>query len=562
MPENNVHEPAQVLSVDTINRILPVDQYVDAFEQQYPSRNLDNNAEVTRIAPSPTGFIHIGGIYAALISKRIATQSDGVFYLRIEDTDRKREVEGARGLIMSSLTTFGLNYNEGPTPEGELGAYGPYTQSERQPIYDAYIRKLLESGRAYPCFMTPEEQEEMVARQRDLKMRPGYYGSWATWRDKTEQEVTEALDQGKPFVIRFRSEGSIEQKRVVHDIVRGDKELPENDNDIVVRKQDGLPTYHLAHVVDDHLMGTTVVVRGDEWLSSATLHIQLAEALGIKPFTYGHIAPIQKMDGSSRRKLSKRHDPEANVEYYFENGYPIEAVVDYLLNQANSSFEDWRRDNPTTPNTEFELNIAKLPKNSGALLNLVKLDDISKDTLGRLSPQELYEMAEAWSSVYDTDLAVALKEDPAYTQRVFAIERDNAKRKDIAKLADIRDTYGFFFDSLFAKIADVSLDDTEISKLPAEDRTAIAEQFLASYDQNDTQDEWFAKVKAIGEGLGYTSNMKEYRKHPEQFRGSVADVAMALRVALTGRNRSPNLYEMIHVMGTERIHQRIGRLLK
>lgn len=555
-------QDSPTLSAQTIDRLFPVTRTVEDIERQYPSRGLSSDAEVTRVGPSPTGFMHIGTVYVALISKRLATQSgDGVFYLRVEDTDRKREVEGARELIMSYLREVELAYDEGPTPDGEIGKYGPYTQSQRQDIYDAYTRKLLETGQAYPCFMTAEEQEAMVARQRELKQRPGYYGTWAAWRDRPEQDVIAALDAGKPFVIRFRSQGNVERKIKVRDAIRGERELPENDNDIVVRKQDGFPTYHLAHVVDDHLMHTTTVVRADEWLPSCTLHIQLAQALSIEPFTYAHIAPIQKMDGSSRRKLSKRHDPEANMAYYFESGYPAEAITDYLLNQANASFEDWRKANPTTSNTAFHFDITKLPKNSGALLNLAKLDDFSKDTLGHMTPVQLYDAAYKWSSSYDVELSAALAADPAYAQRVFTIERDNAKRKDIAKLADVRDTYGFFFDDIFAKTSEANLEETEIAKVPAEDRSAIAQKFLASYSTNDSQEDWFAKVKSIGEAFGYTSNMKEYRKNPESFPGSVADVAMVLRVALTGRNRSPNLHEMMQVMGEERIQRRISRLV-
>lgn len=560
MTEQHSNAASAVLSQAVIDRILPANLSIAAIEQRYPARNLPAGAEVTRVAPSPTGFLHIGTMYVALISKRLAAQTGGVFCLRIEDTDRKREVAGARELIMSSLHAFGQDYDEGPTLDGEKGAYGPYTQSERQDIYEAYTRALLEKGLAYPCFMTPEEQEEMVAKQQAQKLRPGYYGEWAAWRTKSEADVVAALDAGKPFVIRFRSQGDISKKRVVRDVLRGQRELPENDNDIVIRKRDGLPTYHLAHVVDDHLMGTTTVIRADEWLPSCTLHVQLCEALGFEPFTYGHIAPIQKMDGSSRRKLSKRHDPEANVEFYLSSGYPVEAVIDYLLNQANAAFEEWRRAHPTTPNTEYVFDVTKLPKNAGALLNLVKLDDFSKDTLGHLTPEELYEVVQTWSTAYDAELAAAIAKDVDYTTRVFAIERENAKRKDIAKLADIRDTYGFFFDDLFGHLTDERLDETDIIKIAPEDRAAIAEGFLATYNSADTQDEWFAKVKALGEHLGYTANMKEYRKDPSQFRGSVADVAMVLRVALTGRNRSPNLYEVLHVMGEERMRTRIQRL--
>jgi glutamyl-tRNA synthetase len=550
------------LSRGTINRILQPERTVDEIEATYPSRKLGGSAEVTRIAPSPTGFIHIGAMYAALISQRYARQSGGVFYLRMEDTDRKREVEGARGLIMRSLTTFGIDYDEGPVlPDGERGDYGPYIQSRRQHIYDAYTRQLLENGRAYPCFATPEEIEAIVAQQSAQKLRPGYYGSWAIWRDRPEADVVAALDAGKPFVIRYRSEGNVGIKRSVTDLVKGTKDLPENDNDIVIRKQDGLPTYHLAHVVDDHLMHTTTVIRADEWFTSCMLHIQLAESLGIAPFKYAHIAPIQKMDGSSRRKLSKRHDPEASVDFYLQNGYPVEAVIDYMLNQGNAAFEEWRRANPSAPKTDFVFDLSKLPKNSGALLNMDKLDDISKDLLGTYTPERLYEAAVTWADTYDPDLAASLRQDPAYTVRVFGIERDNNKRKDISKLSELRETYGYFFDDLFAATRTDDLEATDIAKLQPADRSAIASAFLDQYDATKTQDEWFEGLKAIGESLGFTPDMKAYRKDPEAFKGSVADVAMALRVALTGRNRSPNLHELMLVMGEDRIRSRISRLV-
>lgn len=549
------------LSIELINRILPQPKHtIQDIQKRYPKRVLPAGAHVTRVGPSPTGFIHIGTLYAALICKRMAAQSNGVFFLRMEDTDRKREVAGARELIMNALNTFGLAYDEGPLPKGEIGAYGPYTQSIRQDIYDAYTRFLLETGQAYPCFMTPEEQEEMVAKQNAQKVRPGYYGEWAQWRDRPEADVTAALEAGKPYVIRFRSTGDITKKRMVQDVVRGNREMPENDNDIVIKKRDGLPTYHLAHVVDDYLMGTTIVFRADEWLPSCTLHLQLSEALGHEPFTYGHFAPIQKMDGSSRRKLSKRKDPEANMEYYVENGYPASAVTDYLLNQANASFEEWRRANPTAPNTQFTFDVSKLPTNAGALLNLQKLDDISKDTLGHMTPAELHEAAVTWARQFEPELAEALSDDAEYAMKVFAIERDNAKRKDIARMADIRDTYGFFFDALFNKTP-LIMEETELASIAPEDRKAIAEGFLKNYSPADSQEAWFGKVKDLAESLGYTSNMKDYRKNPDNYRGSVADVAMVLRVALTGRNRSPNLHEMMLVMGENRVQERVSRLL-
>ncbi len=548
------------LSAQTIDRLLPRPaRSVEQIEAEFSPRMLPEGAEVTRVAPSPTGFMHIGGMYAAFISERLAHQSGGIFYLRIEDTDRKREVDGARELIMDSLTTFGIAYDEGPTHTGEMGLHGPYTQSHREEIYHAYIRKMLDEGIAYPCFVTPEEQKSTVEQQMTQKVRPGYYGAWATWRDRDESDVLAALDEAKPFVIRFRSTGDIGKKCLVRDLVRGDKEYPQNDNDIVVMKADGLPTYHLAHVVDDHLMGTTVVIRADEWLASATLHVQLSEAFGLTPFRYAHFAPIQKMDGSSRRKLSKRKDPEANVAYYLEAGYPPMAVIEYLLNQANAAFEDWRKANPQDPYTNFPFDMTKLPTNSGALLNLQKLEDISRQLLARLAPEQLYEISVAWAKEYDPQLATVLAADPDYAVRVFSIERESNNRKDIGKLSDLRDAYGFFFDDIYTELFN-GIEQTDIVKISPDDRRLIVEKFLAGYDPADAQDAWFAKLKQLAEELGFSPDMREYRKNPEQFKGSVADIAMVLRVGLAGRNRSPNLYEMLGVMGRERFTERLQRL--
>lgn len=551
-----------VLSEQTRDRLLaaPADDFKpDQLAARYPARKLADAGQVTRIGPSPTGFMHIGTMYVALLCERVARQTDGVYYLRLEDTDRKREVAGAAELVMSLLQTLDLAYDEGPLPDGgELGAYGPYTQSRRQPIYEAYVRQLLDEGKAYACFVTPEEQEQTYQQQTAAKVRPGYYGQWATWRDRSEADVVEALDAGKPFVIRFRSEGQTDRKRHIHDLVKGEKDLPENDNDIVILKADGLPTYHLAHAVDDHLMGTTLVIRADEWLASLTLHIQLFEALGFAPCQYAHIAPIQKMDGSSRRKLSKRKDPEADMSYYLQQGYPVVAIKEYLMNLANSDFEDWRRSNPTLPLTAFEFKIDRLPKNSGALLNLQKLDDVSRDILAALPVEQLYELSLAWARTYDLELADALAADPHYTQRVFSIERDNNKRKDMVKLSQLRDEYGYFFDPIFDSITPDTFVEAGFNKVDQADRQKIAKNFLDGYSADDPQDVWFEKIKAVGSELGFTPNTKEFRQNPAAFKGSVAEVAMVLRVALTGRNRSPNLHEVMQAMGVDRITRRLS----
>jgi glutamyl-tRNA synthetase len=542
-----------ILSTATIERLIPAGELsIEEIEARYPARDLPQNAEVMRVAPSPTGFLHIGTMYAALACRMLTHQTGGVYYLRMEDTDQKREVEGARELIMELLETFDLTYDEGPIVGGDRGEYGPYTQSQRGDLYKTYIRCMLEQGRAYPCFVTPEEREVVLAEQTAKKVRPGYYGEWATWRDRPESEVVAALDAGKPFVIRFRSLGDGNKRRVITDRIKGRKELPENDNDIVLLKRDGLPTYHMAHIVDDHLMHTTTVLRADEWFPSLTLHIQLAEAANVTPFTYAHISPIQKMDGSSRRKLSKRKDPEANVATYLQLGYPIVAVTEYMLTLANSNFEDWRRDNPTLSYKEFPFALEKMQKNAGALLSLQKLDDISRNYLATLSPSDLLQLAIQWASRFDQTLQVALQADEAYAEKIFTIERTDGKRKDIAKFSDLREAYGYFFDDIYKEITEF-----DFGQVQKADVAAIVNAFLASYNPDNDQDAWFANLKQFGSDLGFTPDTREYRQNPDAFKGSVAEVAMVLRVALTGRNRSPNLYDVMRVMGHDRVNARL-----
>lgn len=545
------------LSSQTLDRLLPSPEFsIDEIEARYPARALPKGAQVVRVAPSPTGFLHFGTLYAGLVCQLLARQTSGVYYLRMEDTDRKREQQGARELIMEVLETFHLMYDEGPIIGGDKGDYGPYTQSQRGDLYNAFVRRMLEQGRAYPCFMTPEELEDLSVKQTAQKIRPGYYGQWAAWRDKSEAQVTAALDAGKPFVIRFRSTGDGGKKRIVEDLIKGRKELPENDNDIVILKNDGLPTYHMAHIVDDHLMRTTTVLRADEWFPSVTLHIQLAEAAGVAPFTYAHISPIQKMDGTSRRKLSKRKDPEANAQMYDQQGYPVVAVTEYMLTLANSNFEDWRREHPDLSYKEFPFRLDKMQKNAGALLNMQKLDDISRNYLAAMPTSMLFDLAAAWAGKFDQVLQVALVADKTYTEKVFAIERAGGKRKDLGKFSDIAEAYGYFFDQLYQNITDF-----DFGTVKKTDVASICRAFLNSYNPRDDQDAWFANLKQLGSELGFTPDTREFRLSPDKFKGSVAEVAMVLRVALTGRNRSPNLYDVMRVMGQERVVARISKFV-
>ena len=433
---------------DLANLIFPEAKDISYYEEKYPERNLKEGAIVTRFAPSPTGFVHIGGLYQSVIAKKLANQTGGVFFLRIEDTDQKREVENGIKDIVTSLNDFGLEPDEGMTSETESkGEYGPYKQSQRKEIYQAYAKYLLEQGKAYPCFCTPEEGEEIRAKQEAAKIRPGYYGVWAKCRNITVEEAIEKIKNGEKYIVRFKSPGREDRKIKHHDVIKGNVDFPENDQDIVIIKADGLPTYHFAHAVDDHLMRTTHVIRGDEWLSSVPLHLQLFHELGFKAPKYAHIAPIMKNDNGNKRKLSKRKDPEAAVSYYEEQGIPEEAVEEYLLNIANSNFENWRRANKDKSIDEFELQLNKMSV-SGALFDMVKLLDIGKTVISRYTAQKVYDEAKKWAEKHDEELNEIL-EDKEYALKVFGIERGNKKpRKDIAKWSDVKENIEYMYDDM------------------------------------------------------------------------------------------------------------------
>lgn len=546
------------LSNEMIDRLMGTDVLsVAEIEKKYPPRNLSEGQAVTRIAPSPTGMMHLGSVYAALISERLAHQTNGVFMLRIEDTDTKREVEGAAEFIITALADFGLVFDEGPLDKDkETGAYGPYVQSKRKDIYRAYIKQMLQEGKAYPCFCTEEEIDMLRERQTKAGGRPGYYGLYARDRNLTEEQIAAYLDDGKPFVIRFKSPGKYINKIAVEDVIRGKRFFPENDLDIVIMKKDGLPTYHFAHAVDDHLMGTTHVLRGDEWLSSLPLHVQLFESLGWKAPQYGHIAPIQKLEDDARRKLSKRKDPEANVAFYGEKGYPKEAVVDYLMNLANSDFEDFKKANPDKNYKDFEFKVNKL-NNSGPLLDFMKLDDISKEFIATLSCQELFERLYDWAEKNDSVLKARMDKEGDYFKQILDIERGNCDRvrKDYVMFSTIWDEIKFFFDDQFK----LSKDEV-VALVPGqslENIQVIVNEFIKTYNPEDSKEEWFGKVKEIAFANGYAKNPKELSKNPETYKGTVSDVATALRVLVTGRTNSPDLCSIMKVLGKERTLKRL-----
>ncbi len=540
---------------DLANLIFPEAKEISYYEEKYPRRNLKEGAIVTRFAPSPTGFVHIGGLYQSLIAKKLSSQTDGVFFLRIEDTDQKREVENGISGIIHSLKEFDIEPDEGMITETEgKGNYGPYKQSERKEIYQAYAKYLIEQGKAYPCFCTPEEVEQIRAKQEAAKIRPGYYGVWAKCRNNTVEEMAEKIKNGEQYIIRFKSPGREDRKIKHKDVIKGNVEFPENDQDIVIIKADGLPTYHFAHAVDDHLMGTTHVIRGDEWLSSVPLHLQLFHELGFRPPKYAHIAPIMKNDNGNKRKLSKRKDAEAAVSYYEQEGIPAEAVKEYLLNIANSTFENWRRANPEKTMEEFELQLNKMSV-SGALFDMVKLLDVGKTVISKFTAEQVYEKALEWAKKYDKELEEMLS-NREYSLKIFGIERGNKKpRKDIAKWSDVKDSIIYMYDDKFLNKNQeypyqVINDKEEINKII----TLYIEKY---YNENDDKQTWFDKIKELAGELGYAKEVKEFKANPEKYKAHVGDVSTVLRVALTGRTNTPDMYEIMQVLGKDSVISRM-----
>ena len=540
--------------IEKINEKFPSDLTVEDIEAKYPPR--PEGQIVTRIAPSPTGMMHIGSVYAALISERVAHMQDGVFILRIEDTDTKREVEGATDIIINGLKNFGIEADEGAISRTEeTGDYGPYTQSQRRDIYIAYIKKLIEQGDAYPCFCTPEEIDDIREKQTKQGMRTGYYGDWAKYRNAPKEIIQENIDNDKPFVIRLKSSGKHFNKRMFEDVLKGKRNLPENDSDVVIMKATGLPTYHFAHAVDDHLMGTTHVIRGDEWLSSLPLHVQLFETLGWTPPHFAHISPIEIMDDGNRRKLSKRKDPEASVTFYEEKGYAKEAVIEYLMNLANSTFEAFRVENPDKSVWEFPFDLQKMGR-SGALLDLVKLDSMSRDYIGRLSAEEVYTQLADWASLMDRDLYERMQANKEDFINIFKIERENVERvrKDFVNWSTIWGEIDYFFDDVFSPTDGYVEKETELSSDVVK---GFISDFIESYDDTADNETWFATMKDLAITHKFAKNGKLYKKEPENYNGTIADAAKILRVALTGKAQTPDLYSMMQTMGKERVVERL-----
>ena len=536
--------------------IFPNAKDISYYEEKYPERNLPEGAIVTRFAPSPTGFVHIGGLYQALVARTASANTNGVFFLRIEDTDQKREIENGVTGIVKSLQDFDMSPDEGQISENqEIGKYGPYKQSNRKEIYEAYAKYMISIGKAYPCFATAEELDEMRKTQEAAKVRPGYYGVWAKYRNLPVDEAAEKIKNGIPYIIRFRSPGREDRKIKHKDVIKGNVDFPENDQDIVIIKADGLPTYHFAHIVDDHLMHTTHVIRSDEWLSSVPLHLQLFQEIGFKSPKYCHIAPIMKNDNGNKRKLSKRKDPEAAVSYYDEQGIPSLAVKEYLLNIANSNFESWRRQNKNADISEFKFELNKMSV-SGALFDMVKLLDVAKIVISKYSSEEVYKDAIKWASKYDIELAELLQKDKEYTLKVLGIERGNEKpRKDIAKWSDLKENIGYMYDEEFEKIKS----NYELQKITDKEKI---KQILNTYadkyfDINDDKQTWFNKLKDLAEEFGYAREVKEFKANPEKYEAHVGDVSTLIRIALTSKTNTPDLYEIIKVLGKDRVLSRL-----
>lgn len=522
------------------------------YETVYPPRAVEKGAEVTRLAPSPTGFIHLGNLYSALADERCAHTTGGTFYLRIEDTDEKRKVDGAVESVIRSLKYFGIKFDEGAEIDSPLNNYGPYYQRQRAKIYRAFVKKLIEEGRAYPCFCTAEQLDEVRAKQTENKETTGYYGGYAKCRNLSEEEIYKNIAEGKPFVIRLKSLGDINNKRIFRDAIKGDITVTENDQDVVILKSDGIPTYHFAHAIDDHFMHTTLVIRGEEWLSSLPVHIELHEALGFKPPRYAHTCSLMKMDGGTKRKLSKRKDPELSLDYYRKSGYYPKAVVKYLMTILNSNFEEWERKNPQTDYREFKFSISKMGK-SGALFDIDKLNDISKEELSKLTAEETYEFLHGWVKEFGTEADGKHFADKEYIISILNLIcgiGGKKRRKDLVRAETGVSMLDYFFDDTFSPEYSYRFDGGTVN--------AVLDKFAAAYDENDDNSVWFTKVKAVAAQTGFAAEMSDYKANPAGYRGSVADVAEILRIAVTGMPNSPDLCTVMKIIGKERTLKRLA----
>ncbi len=533
---------------------------VEELEAKYPERGLPEGARVTRFAPSPTGYLHIGGLFGALVDVLTAKATKGVSYLRIEDTDKKREIDDGVSAIINGFASFGIDFDEGVTGfNEEKGDYGPYTQSQRAEIYQTVAKELVEKGLAYPCFCSAEELTAIREEQEkgDALIR-GYFGKWARCRDLSFEEIEANIKSGKPYVLRFRSEGQEDKRIFFEDIIRGKIEMPENIIDEVLLKSDGIPTYHFAHACDDHFMRTTHVIRGEEWISSVPKHIALFKACGFRVPKYAHTPQVMKIDedDGTKRKLSKRKDPEAAVSYFVEQGFPKESLIEYLLTLLNSNFEDWRRANPKEDAFKFPFNLKKMSP-SGCLFDLVKLNDVSKNVISVMDAKTVYGYIAQWAEKYDEVFYKAFTADEKWSTEMVNIDRESPKpRKDIAKWSEVKEYYSYLFDEFYEPQFELP------ENIAKEDAKAILEMYKGAYDEADDKDEWFRKIKDMCEPLGFTPNVKEYKKNPDDFKGHVGDVSTVIRLALTSRRNTPDLCSIMKLLGKEKVLNRINAVIE
>lgn len=530
------------------------------LEAIYPPRQLPEGARVTRFAPSPTGYLHIGGLFGALTDVMTSRATKGVAFLRIEDTDKKREIDDGVSAIINGFDAFGVGFDEGVTGFGtEEGAYGPYTQSQRVEIYKTVAKALVKQGLAYPCFCTADELSAMREKQETESTSIwGYFGKWAKCRDLSFDEIKAKLDAGMPYVLRFRADGSEDKKVIFEDVIRGKIEMPENIIDEVLLKSDGVPTYHFAHVCDDHFMRTTHVIRGEEWISSVPKHIALFKACGYKVPKFAHTPQVMKIDeeDGTKRKLSKRKDPEAAVSYFVEKGFPKESVLEYLVTLLNSNFEEWRKANPKADIFEFPFNLKKM-SSSGCLFDLVKLTDISKNVISVMTAQQVYDYVEKWAKQYDEEFYNILVKDSEFAKNILNIDRENPKpRKDISQWSQVKDYISYFYDELYTP------DYTMPENIASEDAKAILAKYIEVYDDADDKDTWFSKIKEMCEPLGFTPNVKEFKKNPADFKGHVGDISTVIRIAVTSRTNTPDLYMIMKLLGKEKVAERLNKTIE
>lgn len=529
-----------------------IDKTPEYYEEKYPKRSLPEGAPVTRIGPSPTGFVHLGNLYNAIIGERLAHQNGGTFFLRIEDTDAKREVEGAVELVISAMDFFGIHFDEGASVDGDNGTYGPYRQRLRKEVYQCYAKELVKKGMAYPCFCSEDDLTKMREEQISDKLNFGYYGKWAKCRDISIDDIKKRIENGDKYVLRFKSNGDENNHVEVYDGIRGTLNVSENYQDFVLLKSDGIPTYHFAHVIDDHLMRTTHVVRGEEWLSTLPIHVQLFDALGFDRPIYCHTAVLMKMDGDTKRKLSKRKDPELGLEYYRSEGYAPRAVWEYLMTVLNSNFEEWRLENPDAPIDDFKFSLDKM-SNSGALFDIMKFEDVSREVLLRTPANKIYDEFSDWLKEYDPEFYKLFTRDRNYSEKIIDVGRNgNRPRKDLTSWKQAREFFSFYFPETF------KIEDEFPERVSEEDRNEILKQYLTSFNIKDDNSEWFQKIRDITESMGYAVKPKDFKKNPDMYKGSVSDVSGVIRVAITGRTNSPDLWEICQIIGEDEMTRRIN----